>query len=533
LYLAVLARRKFVILPAIVLVPVLAVFFSLRQQKLYSANAKVLLNRTNLAAMLNGVNDPNAFQAPDRAAATQASLARVPEVARRAVALAGVHGSATDFLHHSSVSTQTNSDLLQFSVNDPSPARAQRLATDYAQAFTAYKADLDNQALNAAQADVAERLATLRAQQQRGSPLYQRLSIKQQELVAAQALETTNALVVQRADSAQKIRPRPLRDGAAGLGLGIALALALAFLIEALDTRVSSVQEIEERLKLPLLARVPVASGGSRGQEPLVTLTNPNDPQAEAFRVLKTSLDFASLGHDVQSIVITSGLENEGKSTTIANLGVTLVQSGRSVLLCDLDARRSTLGRIFGLLGRPGITDVALGRARLLDAIAQVPLSAPVSKEGNGRSPTHANGSAGVLEVLPFGDTVPPNPGEFIASPAIADLLDELKRDAADLVLIDVPPLLAFGDAMAISARADAIIVVTRVNATRRPVLDDLARILSASPARPLGFVAIGAPGLGRYDLGGYAGYRSEPAAPTSSETVTHSAPRKGRRVHS
>ena len=139
-YLVVARRRKWIILYALVLVPAAAIAFSLTQQRLYTASSEVFLSRQNLGAALTGTPDPIASQQADRLAQTQANLARVPEVARRALEQQGAGGMTPEsFLAASSVSAQQNADLLTLSVTDPSAARAQALASAYARAFTEYR----------------------------------------------------------------------------------------------------------------------------------------------------------------------------------------------------------------------------------------------------------------------------------------------------------------------------------------------------------------------------------------------------------
>lgn len=596
-------------LPALVLVPLLALLLALRQQATYAANAQVLLNATNVGASLNGLTNPNAAVNADRTVATQAVVARDPTIAQQALALSGVDNPASDLLNRSNVSTVTNADLLEFSVNDTNPVQAERLATNYAKAYTMYQQQVQSQAVSTALLEVTQRLNEMYLARQTG-PTYRALSHEQQTLAAAQAAATNDALVVQPAQAAGKIGPKPGRDVAIGLGLGIALALGLAFLMEALDTRVGSIEEIEQRLALPLLARIPaptadrsgtsrlgtlshsiiglvrswtseigmrrprvtakrqtvdgrladgtrsrhtvpmlphgsifsegdnarlryrqrakagqtgrlrtsdningmsnetapldfrVAGRSRRRARPLATLRDPNGPEAEGYRVLKSSLEFASLEHDLKSILVTCGHDYESKSTTIANLAVTLAQSGRRVLVCDLDAWSHTTTDLFGLVGRAGVTDVVLGHAALDQAIAPVsalPLfsRAWISQENTTTDDLAPNeigfvhNLEGMLEVLPFGGTFPTNPG-FLGSRAVSDLVEELKHAAADLLLIDAPPILNHGDTLPLGARVDAV-VLALAPPVSRPMLVELARSLSTSPRRPLGFITVGA----------------------------------------
>jgi Mrp family chromosome partitioning ATPase len=240
--------------------------------------------------------------------------------------------------------------------------------------------------------------------------------------------------------------------------------------------------------------------------------------------MLRTNLDSATLGREVRSIMVTSAVEQEGKATTISNLAVALARAGQRVILVDLDLRRPFIERFFDLRGRPGVTQVAIGRANLNDALVRVPISAiePASRL-RARYDTTANGQPqGRLAVLGSGP-IPPDPGEFVASQALTDVLEEL-REIADVVLVDAPPLLHVGDAMVLSAKVDAMILTAKIETVRRPMLTEVHRLLETVPALKLGFVATGAESEEGYGAGyGYGyGYSYAPRQyePRESERV-------------
>ena len=192
--------------------------------------------------------------------------------------------------------------------------------------------------------------------------------------------------------------------------------------------------------------------------------------------------------------MVTSANPREGKSTTVANLAVALAQAGRRVVLCDLDARRPALDRLFQLPAQPGLTDLVIDNADLEDALTVVPIP---PKPYWGRDGSRNGRGRGVLEVLPLGQP-PADPSEFTGSERVAEILESL-RGRADVVLIDTPAILSVGDAMTIAGIADAVIVVVRFQLMPRQRLKELARLLAASPATPLGVVATGAAFGDRY----------------------------------
>jgi polysaccharide biosynthesis transport protein len=505
----VLTRRKWLVLAVAVLSPVLVVAFSLQRDKLYRASAEVLVSNRDLGAMLTGTESVAVSDDPDRTIETQAELARVPTVATRALRAVGIRRDVESFLEDSSVSPKQNADLLVFEVTDPDPRLAVDLATAFARQFTIYRRELDTAALVRARQEVQRQIRSMRGRARR-SVLYETLVEKEQQLGTLAALQTSNAFVVRRPTKAKQVQPRPLRDGALGAALGLVFGIGVAFLRDRLDSRVRTTEQASETLGLPLLARLPGPPRSVRRNDDLVTLTEPDRHHAEAFRILRTNLEFSLLEREVKTILVTSAVEREGKSTTAANLAVALARAGRSVALVDLDLRRAYLHRFFGLNGQAGLTDVALGRAWLDEALADVSIPASTPKGGGFNGSNGLATPGNVLRVLTTGP-LPPDVGDFISTNVLAEILEALK-ERVDLVLIDAPPLLHVGDAIALAARVDAVLVVARLGVVTRPMLREVRRLLTAAPAAKLGFVATGAKQGEEYGYAGYDYYELSPS---------------------
>jgi len=497
-YLHIVRRRKWIILTAVVLVPAVAVGLSLRQKPVYQASASVYLSNQDLASAIAGVSSPGGSPAADPGAQTQAIIARVPQIAQQVVTALQLALSPQGFLSQSSVSSATNSNILTFTVTGGEAGLVPRMAAEYAKQYTLYRRKLDTASLESARKTLQRGIDKLRAEHAGSAALYADLIEKEQQLRTFEVLQTSNAYVLQTPTGASQISPRPKRNGIIGLVLGIVLGVGLAFLWEALDTRVRSVQEIGERLGgLPLLARLPEPSKRMRGRNQLVMLEQPTSVQAETFRMFRTNLDFATLDRDVHAIMVTSAVEQEGKSTTIANLAVALARAGRRVILVDLDLRRPFLDKLFRIDG-PGVTQVALGQVTLEEALATVAIVDPDPRQARRKRVFNGNGTGdgvtkyvkGVLEVLPSGP-IPPDPGEFVGTRALAEILEQL-RTRADILLIDAPPVLHVGDAILLSAKVDAVVVVTRMKVIRRQMLGELARQLASVRTPVLGFVVTG-----------------------------------------
>jgi capsular exopolysaccharide synthesis family protein len=245
---------------------------------------------------------------------------------------------------------------------------------------------------------------------------------------------------------------------------------------------------VHERLGVPLLGRIPQLPKRLVTEDGIAMLRDPRAPETEVFRILATNLGFANIDRGAKTIMVTSAIRGEGKSTTLANTAVALARAGSKVALVDLDLKRPALGRLFGLRRRsvPGIADVALGSVQLNEALVRIPIIAE-DERAAGVRPGSEEGALAVVQTGP----VPPNTADFVASGRLGAVLDELAA-TCDLVLIDAPPILQVSDAMALTAKVDALLVVTKLSAIRRPALNELRRVMDHAPISKLGFVLTG-----------------------------------------
>ena len=517
------------VVQAAVLLTLAAVAFSLHQQALYEASADVLLSAENVSSAVPG-SLSGLSQDPERTTETQAQVARVPAVVQGALdRVDAPRMTVADFLANSSVSSSPTSDILTFAVTNPDSALAQQLANAYAQSYSAYRQKLYGDAIERSLTDVDGRLqrlertaASVQGSRRRAGlgaltaygAQYSTLLDQQQALESMQALQPSVASVLREADGATLTQPKTVRNGALGLVVGLVLGLGLAFLREALETRVRTTEEVSARLGgLPLLGRLPRPPKRLRRSDKLVMLEDPASAQAEAFRMLRANLDFMTLDRDAPTIIITSALEQEGKSTTVANLAVAFARAGKRVVLVDLDLRRPVLARFFDLEG-PGLTQVALGHVPLEAALVGIAITDPpaprrrLSLRRSGNQNGHVTRELlGQLEVLPSGP-IPPDPGEFVSSAALGKVMGAL-RERADVVLVDAPAALHVGDVVSLSSLADGILVVARPTALRRQTLAELKRLLSLVRTPALGFVATGEDGESYAVGSASAAYRS------------------------
>lgn len=251
--------------------------------------------------------------------------------------------------------------------------------------------------------------------------------------------------------------------------------------------RVKEPAEIQELLDAPQLALLPAPPPGV-GADELVCLALPGSAAAAAARRLADVLD-SVLGRAASTVLVTSALAGEGKSTTVANLGVELARRGRRVVLVDLDLRRPALHRFFGLWRSPGAPEAAaLPAERLWSALVPIDLGlagpAPTRRPWARRPPLPGTGA---LLVLPAGGPVD-DPAARLADPALAALLRRLGREQ-DVVLVDSPPVLSVSDALTLSPVLQATIVVSGIGISTRGELADAAARLDAAGRRLLGHV--------------------------------------------
>jgi polysaccharide biosynthesis transport protein len=510
-YLHILQRRKWIVLLALVIVPLAAVAFSLRQSPLYESSAEVLLSNQALPS-LTGVGSSSNSSPSD--IDTQLQIAGSPFLAHRVARALHVSPGVVD--GSTTVSQIRDTNVLQFTSTSGAPTLSARIATEYAQQFKLYSEQYDRGSVSNVIRVLQGRIAQLRRQKvPQSDPQIVLLEEQLAQLQTNLSLQasTPSARVLRPAVGAAKIRPRPVKYGLLGLVLGLALGVGLALLRDAFDTRLRTPDQIAGVLRVPLLARVPAPSRQLQRDSQLAMIAEPTSHGADAYRRLRMNLEFATVGKPSQVIMFASALAKEGKSTTLANLAVATALAGKNVAVVDLDLRRPALSRFFRLGNeQPGLSEVVLGYAEIDDALVRVPLESVSRNAADHFAPGGAENGAmpttGSLMVLPTG-ILPPDPGDFVGLEGVGRLVAAL-RERVHLVLIDVPPLLAVGDGLTTARLADAVVAVVRSEHARRRTMTELASILARMPVERLGFV-LG--GTGVEDDRGYYGYGYGPAS--------------------
>jgi len=289
------------------------------------------------------------------------------------------------------------------------------------------------------------------------------------------------------------ISPKPTRNLALGLVLGLLLGLGLALLRDLLDTTIKMEKDCSEVTDLPVIGGIAFDPDASKN--PLIVQADPHSPRAEAFRTLRTNLQFVDAANHPRSIVFTSSVPGEGKTTTTANLAITMAAGGARVCVVEGDLRRPRLLEYMGMDGSLGLTNVLIGQAELGDVLQQF-----------------ADSSVYVIGA----GSVPPNPSELLGSTAMIETLRELES-RFDVVIIDTPPLLPVTDAAVLSTIAGGTVVVVGAGRVDRDHLARSLQSLDAVKGRVLGLVLNLIPIKG---TDAYYNYR-EGYAPGSSSATT------------
>jgi polysaccharide biosynthesis transport protein len=259
--------------------------------------------------------------------------------------------------------------------------------------------------------------------------------------------------------------PKIVRNLGLGLLLGLLLGAGVAVSRQLLDTKIRSEQDVRAMTDSPILGVVAFDQDVPR--HPVILRDEPLAAPSEAVRRLRTNLQFIDAGNRPKSIVISSSIPGEGKSTMAINLAVSLADTGARVILVDADLRRPSIADYAGIEGAVGLTTVLIGRADVEDVVQ--PLGTTT------------------LDLLPAGQ-IPPNPSELLGSPAMAGLLDRLTA-SYDMVVLDSPPLLPVTDAAVLSKLAGGALVVVGADRIHRPQLQETLASLETAGAHVLGIV--------------------------------------------
>jgi Mrp family chromosome partitioning ATPase len=536
-YLAVVWRRKWIIILVTVVATAAAYFFAARQPDMYMASTDLIYeSQIDVANPLSqyGYTDPyerdlemraitNILASPDMIKRAEALLDGLydgeyasnvpgggasPEAGGTDASSSEVPGySVASSVPESNSNSAVGSNVVSISGTSTEPALASDAANAYALAFVAWRKERQQTQIEKAIGVVQDQMG-LYADAAKTSADY---LILQQRLRDLQILKGTASGNYRVLVPAQKpgapFEPRPLRSAILGLGVGLFAAIGLAFLLEQFDTRLRRQDEIAHILRQPILGRIPRISKRMLGESAMVTLKHSEGQAAEAFRMIRTNLEFMSVDADIGSLIVTSCVQGEGKSVSVANLAVTMAMSGKKVVVVDGDLRRPRLHTYFGVENKVGVSTVATGKTALAQALEPVELA---PNEGHGGEDfaewARSADARSRLFVLPSGP-LPPNPGEIVNSRRFGQMIQSLEKEA-DLVIVDSPAMLAVGDTAALAGKVDGLVFLVDMHLVKRPALLQAAEQLAKLPVKLLG-VVVRTDGAGGGKYGYYGSYGS------------------------
>ena len=284
-------------------------------------------------------------------------------------------------------------------------------------------------------------------------------------MAEAQSVSTVQ-LVEPAVPNPNPVRPRVTTNTMLGIVVGVMLSSGIIFLVEYLDNSVRSPEEITKAYDLPILGYIAKIPGSRKtGDEGVYILSNPRSPVAEAFRSLRTNIEFAGVVEPVKTILVTSPGAQEGKSTVSTNLAAVMVQGGKRVVIVDCDLRRPRVHKLLGMKNRMGLSGLFRGQANLNDVI---------EKRLNNFFVVTSGG-------------VPPNPAELLGSKLMDKLIASLSG-MVDVVIIDSPPMVVT-DAAVLSTKVDGVVLVVNPGKTKKEGLKASMIQLERAEARILGVV--------------------------------------------
>jgi capsular exopolysaccharide synthesis family protein len=478
-------RRRWQVMVAIVIAAVaIAVVAHERATRSYSATASVAFQNGTLSEAALQVPGSGSSE-PQREANTEVLTAHSPEVARGVATQLGLSASPRELLDQVSVESAATANVLNIVAKTGSPRDSARLANAFAQQYIAFRIHSQVAAIETAEHRLTQQMAALPP----GSPEHGALDQSLQRLSALRAVAGDGANIIGLATPPSSPSGMSLGSTVAiGLLIGLALAITVAFVLESLDRRVTTLAEFENEYRLPVLTAVPQSDVGLAPAGQRVDALEPH-------RILRSALDFAGVTRDLDTLLVTSAVAGEGKTTVAVDLAHAVALTGRKVVLVELDLRHPTFARQFDINSHDGLTLALTRRSKVEDALIE-----PLPDLPN-------------LSVLLSGP-LPPNPSELLGSSKISETIATLAWES-DLVIIDAPPLNPVADTQILltNEAIHGVLMVARAGKTTRDEARRARSILDRHGVEPLGLVVTGLRDARRYGYEAYGAPRPSRAA--------------------
>lgn len=506
-YVRVLRNARTAIIALTLLGAAIAAGLSLSQETQYVAAASVTFqeeNRSNAEAGLAAVQTQTAAQLAAEGAATLLSN----DVLRRARGRLESRRTIDELRAMLTTSVDAASTLVAVQATASDPQFAAALANEVARSAVAIRQDSERARYERTAESVERQYERLRDEDEsddrtdlaRGS-LLDRIATLRTLSVSATPARVAEAASVPSSPAS----PQPIRSTVFGGLIGLMLAIGLAFVRDTLDRRLRDSGEIQEELDLPVVGSVRVEALGNaayvaNGRGPMT------DQDVESFRILRTNIEFLDVDRPIKSVLVTSPLPGEGKSTVAASLAAANAAAGKRTLLVECDLRRPCLSGRLSVDRSPGLSDYLAGQAQPGDIVQVVALSeAGISANGRGGDDpqTAAEPEAGKLAVIAAGSQSI-RPAELLGSQRFRTFLEEITA-AYEAVVIDTPPLLSVSDTLEIVPLVDGVLLCIRADQTTRDQARAVKGALAHLPERTTGIVVTGLKPGREHDYGYYS----------------------------
>lgn len=494
-YLLVLRKRRWWIAAFTLAGLAVSLILSLHQQKQYSASAQLLVQEIGSINLALGSSQGSVTPVDVQTELQLITSAQVQNLVREKL-------GSTPPVSAAEVG-QTN--VIAVTAVNPSPARAALIANTYARAFVSMNTAATISNLAAAESQIEGQIAALGKEIDQLGPYSsaQQSALSNQQAVmkgqlaqlqvAGTVASTGLEFVTPALAPTSPSSPKPTQDAVLGLLAGLVLGIGAAFLRDSLDDTLTTSQTVEQVIGAPVLATVPKAASLKRNKKlVMVAVSHPTSPTAEAYRSLRTSLQFSRQDSPLRTLLVTSPHAREGKTVTVSNLGAVFAQAGERVVLVSCDLRRPRLGQPSLPAEAPELSSVLTGELSLDEALTPV-----AEVEG--------------LWTLNTRSAVA-NPTEMLSSSHAHALFCEL-AERFDLVLIDSPPVLPVADALILTSYADGVLLVVASGQTGRTDLQRATEKL-AQANTPIVGVALNKVGTHSEYGYGYGRYSYSPSAP-------------------
>ncbi|MCI0520640.1 MAG: polysaccharide biosynthesis tyrosine autokinase, partial [Chloroflexi bacterium] len=484
-----------------------AFLLSSRMTPVYQSVTKVLINE----APANKSADYTSVLTSVRLAQTYSELLTTRPVWEGVVDQLDLDISADELRAGIAVQPVQDTQLIEVSLEDTDPQRAALVLNTLVQVFAQQNRALQEERFAASKANLSKQLedmnnrilqvsaeldaladtednqdkrTRLEATQSQYRQIYSSLLLSFEQVRLAEAQSTSNLVQVEPAQPNNvPIRPKTMTNTALAGLIGLFLGVAVAILTDVLDDTLKGTDDVTRHLGVPVLGLIARYDRETK----LITAAMPRSPVAEAFRSLRTNLQFASVDYPLHSLLVTSPSPSDGKSTIAANLAIVLAQGGHQVALVDADLRRPNVHKIVGLPNRRGVSSLFVQ--------PHVDLNGSLQQ-------TAVTG----LTAMTAGD-IPPNPAELLGSEKMIDILGKV-RERVDVVVVDSPPVMAVTDSAVLASRVDGVLLVLKPGSTNLAAARQAVEQLRRVGANILGVVLNEVDlGRSRYKYYRYRGY--------------------------